>query len=218
MNIILFGAGKQAELTWYLLKNDTPHNVVAFCVEEPYLNPEKPTLFHLPVLGITEVLNRFPADQYAFHIAIGENKARENMYTLLKSKGYSFINYISSKAKVWPDLVVGENVFIGQASSIQPFVTIGNNSIILGSLIGHHTVIGNHALLSCVSTGGSVTIGDHTFVGLNCAIREHVKIGQNNIIGSGCIITKDTDDDSVYTHEGTLKRGISSTRLKTFKK
>lgn len=216
MNIIIFGAGRQAELTHYFFTHDSPRTVVAFCVESNYHTADRSRLFDLPVLRLEEDLDGYPPADYCFHVAIGRNRERAAVFRRLQERGYSFANFVSSRATVWPDLELGQNVFIGQATSIQPFVQIGDNSIILGSLIGHHTRIGSHVLLSCAAIGGGATVGDLTFIGLNAAVGDDVSIGRSNVIGAGCVLTHDTAEDSVYSNDATIKRKMSAARLRLF--
>jgi UDP-3-O-[3-hydroxymyristoyl] glucosamine N-acyltransferase len=87
----------------------------------------------------------------------------------------------------------------------------------MGAGIGHHTVIGSHCLLSNPVLGGSVIVGQRTFIGMNAIIREKVNIENSNIIGAGTIILKDTLDNEVYSMASTPARPVSSDQIKLFK-
>ena len=80
-------------------------------------------------------------------IAIGYknmNKIREKFYNEAKSKGYTLLNYLSSKANIFTDKI-GDNCFICEDNTIQPYVKIGKNVILWsGNHIGHHSVIEDH--------------------------------------------------------------------------
>ena len=45
---------------------------------------------------------------------------------------------------------------------------------------------------------GKISIGDNTFVGADAIVMPGVKIGNNCIIGTGSIVTKDVPDNTVY--------------------
>ena len=122
-------------------------------------------------------------------------------------------NYVSSKSAHWENLKLGENIFIDEGCVLQPFIEIGDNSILFTSQIGHHTHIGKHSLISGAKTGGNVKIGDNCYVGLNASIKQNISVADNSMIGMGCIIEKDTGLSEVYTHKGTIKRSISSTQI-----
>ncbi len=55
------------------------------------------------------------------------------------------ISYVSSKATVFPGAPIGDNCFILEDNTIQPFTSIGNNVVLWsGNHIGHHSVIKDH--------------------------------------------------------------------------
>jgi sugar O-acyltransferase (sialic acid O-acetyltransferase NeuD family) len=216
-NIIIFGTGKHAELACFLFREDTPLRPVCFCFDESYGTPPEKSLLDLPVLSLKDVLEKYQNNEVLFHVAIGNNLVREKYFHYIQSLGYRFASYISSFARCWKDLKTGENCFISQGAVIQPMVTLGNNTIVMGASIGHHTRIGSHVLLSNPVIGGSVEVGDFTFIGMNAVIREKINIGRQNIIGAGSIIMNDTQDDEVYSVPSTKKRSISASQVTLFK-
>lgn len=218
MKVVIYGTGKMAEFICYALNNDSPHNVVAFCADDAYVPPLGAELLGLPILTFDQVLKEFPKKNHLIHVAIGRNSARETAYYKVLEAGYSFANYISSKATIWPDLVVGNNVFIDQACNIHPFVTIGNNCMLIGSRIGHHTTIKNNVLLSGNIVAGNVTVGHNSFLGINSAVKEDIRIGNYNIIGAGVFVTRNTEDNALITNPAIPRRMGGSKRVIMFNK
>jgi len=213
MNVIIYGTGKFAEYAWYALTNDSDYNVTGFCMEKKYIG-DLTNIKGLPVTEFETIEKDFPPDDYQLFIAVGLNKIREKLFKTAKIKGYKMITYISSKATTWDDLQCGENTWVGEGSGIQPFVTIGNNTILFGTDVGHHAKIGSHVLLSVATIGGNVTIKDYSFMGLNSTVKPNMVIGNNNIIGMGSIITKDTKDNEIYqAAKTTVKRNISTDKF-----
>lgn len=79
------------------------------------------------------------------------NQVRARVYEQGLEKGYSYISYVSSHATVLTDKI-GENCFILEDNTIQPYVTIGNNCVLWsGNHIGHHGIIGDHIFLPRMS-------------------------------------------------------------------
>jgi len=144
------------------------------------------------------------------------NKIREKKYFEAKDKGYELITYISSNASVYDNLKIGDNCFIFEDNTLQPFSEIGNNTILWsGNHIGHHSKIGNNCFISShVVIAGRVTIGDNTFIGINSTIRDNVKVNKENMIGAGSLILSDTDEKAVYSVRGTEKSKVPSHRLR----
>lgn len=54
---------------------------------------------------------------------------------------------------------------------------------------------------------GEVLIKEGAFIGMNSTILPGITIGKNCIIGSGSVVTRDTEDDSVYV-------GVPAKRIK----
>ena len=218
MKVVVYGTGKMAEFICYSFNSDSAYEVVAFCVDDAYIPPSGSKLLGLPILGFDQVTRDFPKESYKIHIAIGRNSAREIAYYKVLEAGYSFVSYISSKAKFWPNLAIGENVFIDQGCDIHPFVTVGNNCMLIGARIGHHSTIKNNVLLSCNILAGNVTVGDNSFLGINSTVKEDVCIGRNNIIGAGVFVNKNTEDDALITNPTVRHRVGDSTRFIMFNK
>lgn len=216
MQLIIYGTGKQAEMTHYFFTHDSPFEVVAFCVEAAYLPAESATLLGLPIVAFEELPTRYPTAAYHLHIAVGQIKARRRLYEQAKALGYPLASYISSRAQHWPDLEVGEHVFIDPVMHLHPFVRIGDNVMLIGSKIGHHTVIGSHTLMSGVTVGGNASIGEGSFIGMGAVINENVRVGIGNIIGAGAQIGRHTDDYAVYTGQYSKKRQVSADRVSLF--
>ncbi|KQS95204.1 acetyltransferase [Chryseobacterium sp. Leaf394] len=215
--IIIYGVGKLAEFIYYSFTHDSKYEVSAFCVDEDFLQAAGESVFGLPILSFNDVLLKFPPDSYLMHIAVGRNSARSFLYHKVEQAGYQFANYICSKANVWPDLVIGKNVFIDQASVIQPFVTIENNCILIKAGIGHHCSIGSDSLLSGTSIAGNVKIGKECFLGLNSAVKENICIGNYNIVGGSCFIGKDTVDYTLTYQDRSVQKKKICKNLVLFK-
>jgi len=218
MKVIIYGTGKMAEFICYSFMNDSDYNVVAFCVDDAYVPPAGHTLLGLPILSFAQVTKDFPPETHKIHVAIGRNSTRENVYHRVSESGYSFANYISSKANIWSDLVFGRNTFIDQCCDIQPFVTIGNNCMLIGARIGHHSTLGDNVLLSGNILAGNVTVGNNSFLGINSAVKEDITIGGHNIIGAGVFINKNTEDYAIVSNGAVPQRIGDSKRFVMFNK
>ena len=64
---------------------------------------------------------------------------------------------------------VGENSFILEANTLQPFVNIGNDVVLWsGNHIGHHSIISDHVFFtSHVVLSGNCVVGSNCFLGVN---------------------------------------------------
>ena len=214
--VVIFGIGDFAGLAHVYLTEDSPHEVVAFTVNEEFI--EAAELNGRPVVAFEQLGDLYPPDEFAMFVAIGfrrVNRARADIYRQCKERGYELISYVCSKATHWGDLDVGENTFVFEDNVIQPFVKIGDDVVVWsGNHIGHHVVIGDHCFItSHVVISGGTVIGDYCFLGVNATIRDHITIGPSSVIGAGAIIMKDTEAEDVFIASKTEKASRRSSEL-----
>lgn len=214
--LIIIGDSDFAQIAYEYFTHDSDYEVVAFAVEPAYLN--KDSLFGIPVVSLEDTEKQFPvSDHYAF-VAITYpqlNRLRSRLLKVVKDKGYKIASYVSSKASCWPNVKLGENVFIFEDNTVQPFSEIGNNVILWsGNHIGHHSTIGNNCFISShVVISGHCTIGENCFIGVNATIADNVNIAQDNFIGLGCVINKSTEENMVYTGNPAVASSVAAKRL-----
>lgn len=204
--VIIFGNGQTAEIVYYYFKNDSPHEVVAFTADSEFIQSKE--YLGLPLIPFESIEKTFPPNIFDMFVALSYknlNRLRASKYEEAKKKNYKLINYICSKAGIIGDLKMGDNCFILQNQSIQPFVKIGSNVWIWSStLIGHHAQIGDHCwITSEASIGGNVKIGPYCFLSMNATIGHMVTVGRESFIGANTLITKNTKDKSVYIAKDT---------------
>jgi len=214
--LVIFGTGEIAQLAHYYFSNDTDYDVVAFTVDAEYLRENE--FCGLPVVPYAELINHYPPGPHELFVALSYsnlNQIRKEKYLNAKSLGYRFASYISSFATVLNDFKIGENCFILEDNTIQPFVTIGNNvTLWSGNHIGHHATIHDHCFLaSHIVVSGGVEIGEACFIGVNATLRDHIKIGERCVIGAGALILSDANPEGVYIGDATARVSVPSTRL-----
>ncbi len=191
--LVIIGAGELARIAYEYFTYDSDYEVVGFCVEKDYKNEE--TLYDKPIIVFDELSYHFPPESYFAFVAIPAsqlNRLRTRLYQAVKNLGYTCATYISSKAFVWRNAEIGENCFIFEHNTIQPFVKIGNNVILWsGNHIGHQTVIEDNCFLSShVVVSGYCRIGESCFLGVNSTFNDHVEIPRDCIVASGSLVSK----------------------------
>lgn len=199
--IVIFGNNHFASLVAYYLAQDTRRQVAGFTVDRAYLSNSHHE--GLPVVPFEELESFYPPKDYELLISVGFlsiNRIRRERFILAKKRGYRFANYISSRASVWPDLKIGENCMIFEHTTIQPFVSIGDNVIIrCGASIGHHNTIASHSFIaSQANFGGNINLGEQVFVGLGSVLKNGLTIAPRTLIGAGAIMVANSESDKVY--------------------
>lgn len=202
--LVIFGAGVIARMAHYYFTRDSEHDVVAFTVDQQYRPSD--TFLDLPLLPFEEITDSYSPAEYKMFVGLGYarmNKAREEKYHHAKAKGYELVSYVSSRCSFLTDHPAGDNCFILEDNTIQPFVKIGNNvTLWSGNHVGHDAVIEDHCFLtSHVVVSGFTRIGHHSFLGVNATLRNDITIAPETLIGAGAIIMKDTVEQGVYLPE-----------------
>jgi sugar O-acyltransferase (sialic acid O-acetyltransferase NeuD family) len=215
--LVIFGSGDIAQLAHFYFSTDSEYEVVAFTVDSGYLTDT--TFCDLPVLAFEKLAEQYPPDQYEIFIALSYSKlngVRKEKFMEAKRKGYQLASFISSHATVLNDGRIGENCFIFEDNTIQPFVTIGNNvTLWSGNHIGHHSTIKDHCFIaSHVVISGGVEIGEQCFIGVNATLRDHIKVGEKCVIGAGALLLADADSQGVYLGKATERSRVPSSRLR----
>ena len=199
--LVIFGTGDIGRLAHFYFKRDSPHEVVAFTVDADYRRGV--SFDGLPLVDASEVASRFPPDQHEMFVAISYakmNQVRAPKYEQMRRSGYRLATYVSSRCSYLSDNPPGDNCFILEDNTIQPFVKIGNNvTLWSGNHIGHDSVIEDHCFLtSHVVVSGNVRIRPYCFLGVNATIRNSIEIAPATLVGAGAVIMKSTKEKGVY--------------------
>ncbi|WP_428026089.1 acetyltransferase [Arcobacter sp.] len=215
--VIIFGLGDISQIAYFYLCDDKRYEVVAFTMDSEYINEKNCN--NLPVVPFENIEDTYSPSDYTMFIPLSYtkiNKLREKKFNEAKNKGYQFLTYISPNASIAKNVNIGENCFIFEDNTIQPFVEIGNNCILWsGNHIGHHSKINDHCFIaSHVVISGGCKVGAYTFIGVNATLRDHITIGESNVIGAGSIILGDTEDNKVYMAKQTEVSKVPSNRLR----
>jgi len=215
--LVIFGSGDIAQLAHYYFSTDSNYEVVAFTADANYIKESE--FCGLPVIAFEDVAEKYPPDSYDFFVALSYSKLnaiRKEKFLAAKEMGYKLVSFISSRATVLNEGRIGENCFIFEDNTIQPFVTIGDNvTLWSGNHIGHHSVIHNHTFIaSHVVISGGVEIGESCFIGVNATLRDHLKIGDRCIVGAGALLLENADPEGVYMGRATERSRVPSSRIK----
>jgi len=215
--LVIFGSGDMAELALYYFSNDSDYEVVAFTVDRDFLQDQSSN--GLPVVAFEELDEHYPPQDYCLFIALSYsklNQVRRDRYESAKKRGYTLASYISSHATVLNDRQIGDNCFILEDNTIQPFVRIGDNvTLWSGNHIGHHSSINDHTFISShVVVSGGVEIGQQCFIGVNATLRDHISVGHKVVIGAGVLLLENAEDNALYIGSASKNTGKKSSEIK----
>lgn len=215
--LVIFGCGDIGELAHFYFTTDTRREVAAFTVDRAYL--PSGLFCGLPVVPFEEIDAVFPPTTHDLFVAISYNQLnqlRAAKVAEARSKGYALATYCSSRATVLTREPIGENGFILENNTVQPFARIGRNvTLWSGNHIGHHAIIGDDCFItSHVVVSGGVTVGSRCFIGVNATLRDHITIGESSVIGAGAVILGNVAAHSLYKTEATPLSPVPSSRLR----
>jgi sugar O-acyltransferase (sialic acid O-acetyltransferase NeuD family) len=215
--VIIFGVQDFAQLGRFYLQHDSEHEVVAFSVNKQYL-PSTKTFEGLPVIASETIERSHSPREFCFFAPMspkGMNQLRASVYHQLKEKGYELISYVSSRATVFAGVSIGDNCFILEDNTIQPFTSIGNNVVLWsGNHIGHHSVIGDHvSFTSHVVLSGHCVVEPFAFFGVNSTIRDGLRIAEGSLIAMSASVTRNTEPWGVYKGNPAKKGDVLSKDL-----
>jgi len=216
IKIVIFGMGEIAQIANYYFDTDSPYKVAAFTLDKEYIKSE--SYEGKPMVDFDMIKEFYPPSEYKMFIALSYskmNKIREEKYYLAKKLGYNLVSYVSSKCTYLSQYEHGDNCFIFEDNTIQPFVKIGNNvTLWSGNHIGHHSIIKDHNFISShVVISGSCKLESNCFLGVNSTVGHKVTLAKETLLGAGSVVTKSTDEKGIYLPQKTIKLNKGSDQI-----
>lgn len=214
--LCIVGTSLFAQVARVYFEKHSDYRVVCFACHREFMDADQ--IEGLPVVAIEDINSEFPSDAYDAFVAVGYknmNKIRQGIYEEIKGMGYKLANFVHPNVEIWDQTTLGENVFIFEDNTIQPFTQIGNNTVLWsGNHVGHHSSIGDHCFIaSHVVISGSCDVGNNVFIGVNATLRDSITIADETLIGAGAIIMKDTKEKDVYPPSATKRFSKNSEEI-----
>ncbi|MDD4969919.1 MAG: acetyltransferase [Paludibacter sp.] len=211
--LIIVGIGETSNLAYEYFTHDSDYTVVAFAVESGFYNCNY--FLGLPIFKIEEITDFFSPQEFYVFIAISStnfNRLRTRLYDICKTQGYRIASYVSSKAFVWHNVEIGENCFILENNTLQPFVKVGNNvTLWSGNHIGHQSIIHDNCFItSHVVISGFCEIGTNCFIGVNSSIANNIIIADDCLISLGSVISENTEENGIYKGNPAKRHSLSA--------
>lgn len=215
--VVIVGTGEMAAIAFEYFRHDTPHDVVAFSAEAPFITSED--YYGLPVVPLEQLAIAYPADRNRTFVAVSFvqlNRVRRRLYHTVKAAGFACISYVSSHAVVAPDVQIGENTFVQEHVALQHGACIGDNVYLgSGTCVGYRAVMEPDSFSSAhVTIGDLCTVGRGSFVGAGSCVADGCSVAEDCIIGAGAVVLKDTEARRVYL--GNPARSLGRDSFETF--
>jgi sugar O-acyltransferase (sialic acid O-acetyltransferase NeuD family) len=195
--LVIVGAGETAEIAYEYFTHDSPHTIAAFTVEGAYLTQRE--LHGLPVIALERLVEHYPPDEFRAFVAVSYNslnRLRSRLFGIVKSLGFRCESYVSSRAFVWPNAVIGENCFVFESCVIQHHARLGHNiTMWAGATITHRCVVADHCFIASGAViNGLTRVGERCFIGANSSIADHLSIADDSVVGMGAVVAKSIEE------------------------
>lgn len=212
--LIIFGNSLFAEIAVYYFKNFSDYKICYIACDKGYLKNK----YFQNIENITyEQLLKKDKSEFCIYIAIGYskmNKLRETVYNRIKKKGFKIANFIHPNAKVYSKKI-GENNFVMENVSLNPYSKIGNNNVFWsGSIIGHHSKIGNNNFFSGNSTiSGNCNLKNNIFFGVNSCIKDSTIVKDYCFIDANQYVSKNLEKETYYNEKINPNLSLKTSRI-----
>jgi sugar O-acyltransferase (sialic acid O-acetyltransferase NeuD family) len=197
-NLVLIGGGNQAHYTIDIINKEGKYNIIGIIDSIEEIGAYK---FGYKIIGRQENLKNL-IEEYNIDcgiISIGDNWSRYYVSKKLLElvPNFKFVNAIH------PSVIIGDNVKLGVGVVAMAGVIFNPKAIIgdftffaTGAQIEHDCVINDYASVSAGSiTGGFVKINKFSAITLGVVIMDRIEIGENTVVGSSSLVTKNLPDD-----------------------
>lgn len=214
--IVVFGAGKIAEVFHALVASDPNLSIRAFTCDRAYVTG--PKFCGIPLVPFEEIEAAYPPTDHAMFVAIGYqdlNAVRAERCRQARAKGYKLVSWVGPRGDVPNGCMIGENCFVMDGGSLQPYARLGDDVFVWsGAIVGHHASIGDHCWLASNSTISSTAkIEPFCFFGVNAAVGHAVTVGSRCLVGASTVITHNAAPDGVYIVPDTERYRLDSRRF-----
>ena len=151
-------------------------------------------------IGKIEDLNKFKNVNGI--IGVGSNYVRKKIFDEVNTliKNFKWATVISENSIINGKVSIGDGSVIISNSVINTGTTIGNHCLInTSSSIDHDNRFDDFSSTGpSVTTGGNVSVGEMSYLGIGSTIKHQINIGKNTIIGGNSFVNKNCEDSSVY--------------------
>jgi sugar O-acyltransferase (sialic acid O-acetyltransferase NeuD family) len=203
--LFIFGAGSHTKLIIDIFKSQGKNIHGVF---DDFKNPKDIYYYNYKIMDKISNARKYLKRGDLLFCGIGDNKIRQQIAN--EFKDFMFPNCISSCSTISKSVKIGRGNFVGNYVVLEPDSVIGSHNIINDlALIGHDAKIGNFNIIAAhVCYGPYSSAKDNNLLGLNSTVNPtKLTIGNNNIIGSGTVVVKNVDNDSIIMGvPGKIKR------------
>ena len=205
--IVIFGAGGHASVVLDAVRRTgrlDVRGVLTLPGNDKSSRPKHNETMGLPILGDERdetLMTDLVAQGVGGVVAVGEIARRMKIVETIArvAPDFRFVEVVH------PGAIIADNVQLGAGCMVLAGAVINTNTVIgahaivnTSASVDHDNHIGDFGTLAPgVTTGGAVSIGARTMVGLGASIIDHITVGQGCLLGAGSTVVRDIPDGVV---------------------
>lgn len=213
--VVIFGAGKAAQMMRVYLERESDNKVVGFTVDPEFAGPD--SFDGLPLVSWNTVEEKFSPEEHEILGPVSYarvNRLRLKRHQEAKARGYRLTSFIHPTSQVYAD-VVGEGCVILEQTVVQPYAEIGNGVVIwCHCSIAHHAIIGDYCFLSGqVGIAGATRLGPRCYLGGQTSVAHDLEIGEGSVLFNTSMLMRSVPPNSVVRGPRAKVIPVPSKRL-----
>ena len=205
-NIVIFGNGVHSKVIFSEIIKIKKYNFLGFVDDfsqkgQKIITYKGKSFFNLGKIKDVIKNNGKRRKLYGI-IGVGFNYIRKKIFNEVSKldKTFKWESIISKDCILNGNINIGEGSLIMSGVVINTQTTIGSHCIInTSSSIGYENYFMDFS--SCgpgVVTGGNVTLGENSYLGIGSIVKPGVKIGTNTVIGGNSFVNRKCLDNFLY--------------------
>ncbi|AMM32158.1 acetyltransferase [Sinomonas atrocyanea] len=197
--LLLAAAGGLAREVMAAVRDGSRYDILGLVDDDPALIGT--VLDGAHILGRLEDVRDYPSVHLV--VCAGKGTVRADIVRRLGGLGVAQNRYATI---IHPSVTVPEGCLVGQGSILlanvvmTAAVQIGSHVVAMPQVtFTHGDVVEDFATFAAGATlGGSVTVARAAYVGMNCSIRQNVRIGAQATVGMGAAVVADVPDGQTW--------------------
>ena len=204
MRLVLIGASGHGKVCAEIAEAMGCYSEIVFLDD----NRELDSCGRYPVLGTSDNIKDYLAEDTAFFVSIGNSSFRRRIQDKVLEAGGVIATLVHPDSTVSDTALLGKGVVIMAGSVINADAIVGDGVIVnTCSSIDHDCKVGDFCHVSVgAHVCGTVFIGESSWIGAGAVISNNLRICENCMVGAGAVVISDVEEQGTYIGLPARKR------------
>lgn len=125
-----------------------------------------------------------------------------------------YATVVDRSVRVPPSCTLGAGSILLAGVVLTANITIGRHVVVMPHVtLTHDNIVSDYATIAAgVALGGSVQLGEASYVGMNASVRQGVRLGANATLGMGAVLLHDVPDAETWAGVPARRLGDAGRR------